>query len=100
MSGSTRDYAEIKFVYDCVDQWTYGNVDGSGNTLGLTTQQVTFLETWVDVYFYNDDTHTGTGSGGPELMFNHADKVVESEHFSNPWEIAYNYAYSPRTEWL
>lgn len=100
MNGSTRDYAEIKFVYDCVDQWTYGNVDGSGGTLGLTTQQITFLETWIDVYFYDDDTHTGVGSGGPELVFEHADKVVESEHFSDPWETAYKYAYSPRTEWL
>lgn len=93
ISGSDHDFCEAHVRYDCTMQWTYALL-GEQKYLGLVSQKSTLNYVYYRQYFYN----AARFNGDEEIIEEYPNKPYSTEHFDDPWEIAYRYYGGPRDE--
>ena len=90
LTGVTKDFAQIKLVFDCIDQYTYAKY-GSGWNLGLYTQSITIKSSRTLQYYYDASIRNGREYETPLRTINEGHM---SAHYSSPWAVAYQYQFS------
>lgn len=94
--GSKDDVLQIRYSYDHIEQWTYGNLGGKW-TLGLITHRSTINEIGRFQYYYDSEAGRGSHESGDEGVY----EVYKSEHYSDPWATAWrNIGYDAPNESL
>lgn len=92
-TGHSSDYAQIRLIYDDIDQWTYAEIDGEWS-IGLISGCITVTKIGTEQYYYNINDRTGETTTTDEYV----NVEYESENFSYPWPAAWQWAGNPEDE--